>query len=321
MDDLLKLIETLRERIDSHRAELRKNEALTRSVLIDPLLRALGWDTENPVQVIPEYRIPSQRDKSADYALFADSDFPVIIVEAKKLGESLSGAAEQAVDYCNKDGYRHFAVTDGCQWTLYETHRPVPLEQKKIARFDLQSDSPIQVCSFALSLWRQRFVQSAPASGEPEWYARNLAERPSGAPVERRTQTSRDPSSDWVLLSRLSPEGGETPRELRLPSGDILGARKWSQLVPMLTKWLIDEGHLVEASLPIRATRSKHVVAAQPKHNDGSEFRAYQQVGRFFVNTHASGQYHAKHMRAIVSGAGQQADDFAVRTKKPNRPD
>ena len=160
MDDLLKLIATLRERIDSHEVALRRNEALTRSVLIDPLLRALGWDTENPAQVIPEYPIPSEPKKQADYALFAGSDVPTIIVEAKSLGVALSEAAIQAVQYCTVDGYKYFAVTDGSQWTLYETHRSAALDKKKIARFDLRSDSPIDVCSRAIALWRQRFVES-----------------------------------------------------------------------------------------------------------------------------------------------------------------
>ena len=132
MEDLLKLIDSLRERIRSHQVALQRNEALTRSVLIDPLLRALGWNTEDPTQVMPEFRIPSERDKRADYALFAHSDVPVVIVEAKRLGESLTEAASQAAKYCTLDGYESFAVTDGRQWTLYGTRRPGALEEKRM---------------------------------------------------------------------------------------------------------------------------------------------------------------------------------------------
>ena len=48
LDDLFTLIHELRERIDAHGAALRQNEALTRYALIDPLLRALGWNTADP---------------------------------------------------------------------------------------------------------------------------------------------------------------------------------------------------------------------------------------------------------------------------------
>ena len=56
LESLLTLVEKLRERIDDHAPLLRQNEALTRYTLIDPLLRELGWDTENPTLVIPEYK-------------------------------------------------------------------------------------------------------------------------------------------------------------------------------------------------------------------------------------------------------------------------
>ncbi|GAB3240775.1 hypothetical protein GCM10027346_35410 [Hymenobacter seoulensis] len=36
---------------------LRKNEAATRAALIDPILRALGWDTANVQMVEPEKTI------------------------------------------------------------------------------------------------------------------------------------------------------------------------------------------------------------------------------------------------------------------------
>ena len=56
LDDLHELIETLQTRIDQHASALQQSEALTRYALIDPLLRALGWDTGDPSQVLVEYR-------------------------------------------------------------------------------------------------------------------------------------------------------------------------------------------------------------------------------------------------------------------------
>ena len=61
LEELHRLIEALQVRISEHRAELQKSEALTRYVLIDPLLRALGWDTGNPSQVVPEFRALTSR--------------------------------------------------------------------------------------------------------------------------------------------------------------------------------------------------------------------------------------------------------------------
>lgn len=81
LESLLTLVEKLRERIDAYGDRLHKSESLTRYVLIDPLLRELGWDTENPTLVIPEYKGVGG---SADYALFS-GDKPLMIVEPRAI--------------------------------------------------------------------------------------------------------------------------------------------------------------------------------------------------------------------------------------------
>ena len=56
LEGLFNLVETLRARIGAHSKQLTQSEALTRYALIDPLLRELGWDTEDPALVVPEYK-------------------------------------------------------------------------------------------------------------------------------------------------------------------------------------------------------------------------------------------------------------------------
>lgn len=69
-------------------------EPQTRYALIDPILRALGWDTEDPKECYPEWTFRNQRSKRADYVLFARSTsreiidgsaIPVIVIEAKSV--------------------------------------------------------------------------------------------------------------------------------------------------------------------------------------------------------------------------------------------
>ena len=87
LDDLYQTIEKLRERMETHQDKLKQSEALTRNALVDPLLRALGWDTEDPALAMPEYRLGSG---FADYAVYSTlSGKPAIVIEAKKLGTPL----------------------------------------------------------------------------------------------------------------------------------------------------------------------------------------------------------------------------------------
>ena len=57
LDELYQTIEKLNGRMETHRDKLSQSEALTRNALVDPLLRSLGWDTEDPALVMPEYKL------------------------------------------------------------------------------------------------------------------------------------------------------------------------------------------------------------------------------------------------------------------------
>jgi len=50
MDKLIRAIETLRSKVDSLRRHDLK-ETPTRTIVIDPLLEALGWDVRDPDEV------------------------------------------------------------------------------------------------------------------------------------------------------------------------------------------------------------------------------------------------------------------------------
>ena len=114
LKSLHELVEKLRERVHLHSDVLRKSEMLTRYVLIDPLLRELGWDTEDPELVRPEFRSGSG---FADYALLSAGK-PLVMLEAKKLDKPLKDGLMQSIQYCLEDGTPYFAVTDGRRWEV-----------------------------------------------------------------------------------------------------------------------------------------------------------------------------------------------------------
>lgn len=160
LESLLTLVEELRGRIETHGNSLRQSEALTRYALIDPLLRELGWDTEDPDMVVPEYRSAAG---SADYALFSGNNQPpAVIVEAKKLGERLGdGVALQSVNYCNLVGTPYFALTDGRIWKIYATFEQAPLADRLIAEFTIGGMNAADVSIKALALWRHNVASGS----------------------------------------------------------------------------------------------------------------------------------------------------------------
>ena len=149
IEGLIEVIGKLQERMgrDKYRHDLLNNELFTRYVLIDPLLRALGWDTENPEEVRVEYRVTSKRRKRADYVLFRNKE-AVALIEAKKFGwrggkePPIIKAARQVSGYqVSMSSVPLGIVTDGGGWWVYHLGTVGHLEDRRILMFDFKWDS------------------------------------------------------------------------------------------------------------------------------------------------------------------------------------
>jgi hypothetical protein len=87
LSNLSDVLTHIKESATRYQATLKKNEAATRAVLIDPVLRALGWDTANTYMVEVEKTLDQAR---VDYALYDKNATVHIIIDAKSLGVNLA---------------------------------------------------------------------------------------------------------------------------------------------------------------------------------------------------------------------------------------
>jgi hypothetical protein len=221
--ELLEAIERVRERIERHGSKLSQNEMLTRYALVDPILRALGWDTEDPEQVVPEFSTKAGR---ADYALLVKGE-PYIIVEAKPLGATLTNAAQQGVNYCVTEGIPYFVCTDGNRWVIYDTHKPVRLEEKVIAQAEISSGGDVNydAARQLLALWR-------PAMPEVKVAKPPVLSRKGGPP----------PTPSGLSLQELRKQvrpGQSPPTSIRFPDGTQEDLRTWKDLLVAVAKWAL----------------------------------------------------------------------------------
>jgi predicted type IV restriction endonuclease len=89
LDEFVDLLVSIRDRADIVSGLPGRNEAVTRSALIDAVLEHLGWDVHDPEQVVPEYSTGESKKGFADYALFGvNAEKPSLFVEAKALGRT-----------------------------------------------------------------------------------------------------------------------------------------------------------------------------------------------------------------------------------------
>ncbi len=304
-------MEKLRARIDVHGPVLRQSEALTRYTLIDPLLRELGWDTENPTLVIPEYQTDDGRP---DYALFSDGK-PIMMVEAKKLGTALQGKViRQGVGYCLEQGTLYFSVTDGRLWKIYETHRSVPIDEKRVVEFDLKSQSAAEACLKALTLWGLRVSGHVTTGQTPVvGSTRNLPDsREPRTPTPQPTSPSLN-EHEGQPLSQLNPQlGSHPPVEIQFPDGSIVSVNRWKGLLVGVVKWLEENRLLTTNHCPIRMMpkSKRYAVSIDPVHSDGKQFRAPARAGSLHVETHESSKVIAQVTRTTIEHVGQDPAQF-----------
>lgn len=306
-ESLLKLAETLKERVSAHGDALSANEIRTRCALIDPLLREMGWDTSDPSAVIPEYTSGRGR---ADYALMS-AGRPAMMVEAKKLGTPLrDDVLTQILNYCMTEGTKHFAVTDGARWDIYETYIPeTRIDQRRIVEFDLSADPPAAVCLKALALWRPSVENGSVEAGQPSVITttRTPIDTPPPPPP---------PPGDWHRLTDTGYAKGRKPVELLFPDNTRTELTGWFPLLRETTRWLSEKGHLTATHCPItpKGARSKrYIVHTEPTHSDGRAFTKAVEINGLFVDRHPQVGFHFGYAKTVIEHVGQDPSQFRVR--------
>ena len=162
LDDLKEVIEKLQGRITNHKDYLQK-EPRTRTLLVDPLLRELGWDVEDPNLVELEYEPESSKRMSADYIL-KNGKNQVAIVEVKPMGKAIENleVLEQADKYASSAGAPFIILTNGVKWLLYERSPTAGLASlDPIVSFDL-AEEPYRCALQALSMWNLNLASDNP---------------------------------------------------------------------------------------------------------------------------------------------------------------
>jgi hypothetical protein len=105
--DFSESLHSLTDRVQKVKNGLTTEEA-TKTALVMPFIRALGYDVFNPLEVMPEFTadIAGKKGEKVDYAIMQD-DKPIMIIECKACGTNLIGI--------NRDQlHRYFLTLDSC---------------------------------------------------------------------------------------------------------------------------------------------------------------------------------------------------------------
>ncbi|MGI4789250.1 MAG: hypothetical protein ACRYFS_10435, partial [Janthinobacterium lividum] len=133
LEKLTEEVKTIKSTLDEAKAAGQTfNEAQTEFIIIDPLLKRLGY---GPLEISKQGH-DSVAKNFPDYTLLAGKSQKWFL-EAKKLDLNLQdGEAAQAVNYANNQGAEWAVLTNGRKWYIYNAHLPKPLPEKRVLQID-----------------------------------------------------------------------------------------------------------------------------------------------------------------------------------------
>ena len=266
LGNLQSVIEKLRKMIEAHRGYLAEYETRTRQVLIDPLLRKLGWDVSNPNIVQLEYRVKQGRP---DYALMSRGK-PLAVVEAKRLGSDLDdGQIIQALAYAVAAAIPYMIVTDGDKWEMYEVFKQTELEEKLLMKLELSQQSAHKNASQALAMRKPNLTSKKPAFKPPER---------DGPP-----KPPKPPGRKWYSFDSGKKYPQHTkPSRLKIGNYVDVEVNFWTDVIHEVVVWLVNEERLNDNHCPIE-TGKWAFVNSEAVNRDGTPFKNPRQLPKGFI--------------------------------------
>ncbi|XLS30120.1 type I restriction endonuclease [Flavobacteriaceae bacterium M23B6Z8] len=131
-------IHTLADKIQSLKDKIDTEEA-TKHAFVLPFINALGYDTFNPMEVIPEFTadLGLKKGEKVDYAIFRD-EVPILIIECKSWKESLDPHNSQLFLYFHTTKTRFALLTNGIHYKFYsDLENSNKMDEKPFLEFDI----------------------------------------------------------------------------------------------------------------------------------------------------------------------------------------
>ena len=224
LNALQEQIEKIRTDIEEHRDILTGNEAQTKSSLIEPVLRSLGWDDSDLTRVRKEYGTEVGGLKSGekvDYALIKDGK-PVILVEAKHLNSALNDTSRkrQLFRYLRETSASVGILSNGRHYDFYVDKNVVDLQQENpLFSVDIAKASTSDMDLLLAFSWERYDYEAAVKQLEDAHYRKAIRET-----LFREFQNPQDAFVRWIMDETY--EGRKTSAEVYRFAGlvkDALG--------------------------------------------------------------------------------------------------
>lgn len=118
-----------------------ETEESTKHAFVLPFINLLGYDSFNPMEVVPEFTadIGLKKGEKVDYAI-CQNGAPILIIECKNWKEDLSVHSSQLFRYFHVSKTRFALLTNGIEYQFYsDLEEKNKMDEKPFLEFDVTS--------------------------------------------------------------------------------------------------------------------------------------------------------------------------------------
>ncbi|MFT5891326.1 MAG: hypothetical protein ACI9Y7_001427 [Dokdonia sp.] len=136
--ELQNQLKALADKIEDFKERIETEES-TKHAFVLPFINILGYDTFNPLEVVPEFTadLGLKKGEKVDYAIFQDEK-PILIIECKNWREKLDAHNSQLFRYFHATKTRFALLTNGIEYRFYtdleETNK---MDEKPFLEFNI----------------------------------------------------------------------------------------------------------------------------------------------------------------------------------------
>ena len=309
--DVPSIYAIISQRIKMHRALYRQNEMAVRTQLVEPILREIGWNLEEPDQAVPNF---SEDKGLSNYVLFTHEKPTLFVGVEQNLEFEGDGENEiaQLLNHAAGEGLAYGVLTTGAVWILAASFK---IGTKSIGRViwkvDLENHAqqspggkfnmltPQAIANLGSVIQKAEFLGRAWATliSDPTYFVLGLAPtvkellRASHPDVEFSPEEIEDyvvskveqllavPSVTAAADLALKPlEDFKTQVPGMLLFGEEYDIHHAYDILLNTANWLVKQGKLAKEDAPINAGPKRYLVSTEPLHVRGNAFLNPRQI-------------------------------------------
>ena len=321
-----------------------QNEMAVRDQIVNPILRALGWNPENPEEVQPNI---STEEGIPDYSLLKNGK-KVLFIEAKKLSVDIEqkDVIRQLAKYCFGEGMKYGVLTNGVIWILFRAFQEgTTMSERMVWKTDIENDeltsSIRRLCTISKDnidnieklIKKLQILDEIWQSlvDEPEKIIKGLIPVFEKLIKEEYSDYKFEPieiedflkerikelitpieEPEYVSPPETTMWGGGQPRKMKIGS-DVFEIRNSYEILTNTAEWLIRKGKLRVSDCPIPIGRKRHLINTEPKHRYGDSFRAPKRLSNgLYIEVHYSTAGCINNARRLLERFGFRGDMLEV---------